>query len=294
MLTVQKLCTPGNVFNPAFPSLPTLFSLTVCPSAASLTRKRLQKQCTAPAKKSWRTKKSAQTIAENEDVQRDNEKLQLIDWKMQWMTFVYFLNMLWKNILWQVYREHLNMNSWEATSGHNKIFDLVKGFKFQVLEVMEVSLCFLCWCCDLLWNTLCWSSWKNHVKTLIQADSMLKQYTMNELLQPFFERTYNATNFIHVWSYMDDYLDVKNSTELGQFFMKSKFFFLYLSGICLIAHITWSLSDNSLTSNLCQSGHWDKALYWCCQIRWVYCWCQKEASQLLQLSPSDWWFQEGW
>jgi hypothetical protein len=41
-------------------------------------------------------------------------------------------------------------------------------------------------------------------------------------LTKFFESKFNAQNYLFVWYYMVDYLDVDHSSDLGRFFMKSK------------------------------------------------------------------------
>lgn len=50
---------------------------------------------------------------------------------------------------------------------------------------------------------------------------MPKQYDTNTLLHAVFTKTFNASTFLHVWNYMDQYVDVDGSSELGKYFMKS-------------------------------------------------------------------------
>lgn len=47
-------------------------------------------------------------------------------------------------------------------------------------------------------------------------------FRTNDLLFPFFEDKYNASNFFFVWGFMDGYVDVEKSSDLGKFFIKSK------------------------------------------------------------------------
>lgn len=93
-------------------------------------------------------------IDEDDSVCQNNEKLYLIDWKIRWMTFIYFFNILWQTILKQMYRKDIDMNSWETTTEHNKIFDFVKSFKHAVLKVMKIlaETCLLL--CDFKSNQL--------------------------------------------------------------------------------------------------------------------------------------------
>lgn len=51
---------------------------------------------------------------------------------------------------------------------------------------------------------------------------MLKIYDFDKLLQTAFNKTYNAVNFLHVWAYMNDYLNFERSSDLSKYFMYSK------------------------------------------------------------------------
>ncbi|SLM39542.1 hypothetical protein LPUS_10111 [Lasallia pustulata] len=84
------------------------------------------------------------------------------------------------------------MDSYEAIIGRVKIFDNVKSYKYE-----------------------------GHMKTCYEHDSMPKQYDTNTLLHAVFTKTFNASTFLHVWNYMDQYVDVDGSSELGKYFMKN-------------------------------------------------------------------------
>lgn len=47
-------------------------------------------------------------------------------------------------------------------------------------------------------------------------------YKTEDLLFPFFNEKYNASNFLYVWYFMDDYVDVEQSSDLGKYFIKSE------------------------------------------------------------------------
>ena len=94
--------------------------------------------------KERRTKKSSRTIdGDNEAVQEDDEKLRLLDCKTRWMTFLYHSNASRDTVLYQVYGEALDMDSYEVITGRAKIFDNVKSYKYEVLKAIEVCLQFI-------------------------------------------------------------------------------------------------------------------------------------------------------
>ena len=47
------------------------------------------------------------------------------------------------------------------------------------------------------------------------------------LLQQHSASTYNVPNLFYVWSYMDGYLDVESSAELGKFYVKNELFLIF-------------------------------------------------------------------
>jgi hypothetical protein len=46
----------------------------------------------------------------------------------------------------------------------------------------------------------------------------------DEDLTGFFNDLFNSSNFLKCWYYMDGYIDVDKSTELGKYFMRSKLY----------------------------------------------------------------------
>lgn len=56
------------------------------------------------------------------------------------MSFIYHSNVFWDVILRQVYREDVDMDSYEAIIGRVKIFDNVKSYKYEVIKAMELCI----------------------------------------------------------------------------------------------------------------------------------------------------------
>ena len=56
----------------------------------------------------------------------------------------------------------------------------------------------------------------------------MKNYDTNALLKNKFNETYNAINFLFVFKYMSDYVDVDKSSNLSKFYMKNELRFFKL------------------------------------------------------------------
>ena len=50
----------------------------------------------------------------------------------------------------------------------------------------------------------------------------MKNYDTNALLKDKFNETYNEINFLFVFKYMSDYVDVDKSSKLNKFYMKDE------------------------------------------------------------------------
>ncbi len=55
----------------------------------------------------------------------------------------------------------------------------------------------------------------------IEKGGMMAGVKDEKLLHDYFCAKYNTENFLSVWGFMDGYLDVENSSELGAYFLKS-------------------------------------------------------------------------
>ena len=56
----------------------------------------------------------------------------------------------------------------------------------------------------------------------IDASPLLRGQTDKAALFTFFSKSFNATNFNFCWYYMNGYIDIDNSTDLGIYYMRSK------------------------------------------------------------------------
>lgn len=51
---------------------------------------------------------------------------------------------------------------------------------------------------------------------------MLNDFETDTLLEKFFAEQFNASNFLYVYKFMDGYVDVDKSSDLGRYYMKGK------------------------------------------------------------------------
>ena len=66
------------------------------------------------------------------------------------------------------------------------------------------------------------SSIQTHILALIKNDSQLSRFESdNDLLESHFVKTFNVINFVYVFKYMNEYLDVDKSSELEKFYMQN-------------------------------------------------------------------------
>ena len=86
-------------------------------------------------KKQRRIKKSATSSTL---IEEDDKKLQLLNRKTRWLSFLFFSNFMWLNVLQDVYEKSIATNSYEVVIERTKIFDLIKEFKHFVLTLMKI------------------------------------------------------------------------------------------------------------------------------------------------------------
>ena len=98
----------------------------------------------------------------------------------------------------------------------------------------------------------------------------MKNYDTNALLKNKFNETYNAINFLFVFKYMSDYVDVDKSSELSKFYTKDEFISQTLRmNISILNKLIldqiymsiWSSkSKNIWISRISESGCWMRGL----------------------------------
>ena len=149
--------------------------------------------------------------------------MRFLNRKIRWMIFLFFLNFMWLNVLREIYEKKLKTESYEYVSNKVKIFDIVKNFKFQIINLMTILHNFYF---DEKWHKS-WSK-KQHVQNLITKNSRTTNYDTNVVLRDFFMKKYSTINFLFVWSYMKKYLNIDESFNFDKFYCESTkaFFFV--------------------------------------------------------------------
>ena len=66
------------------------------------------------------------------------------------------------------------------------------------------------------------NNFQDQIEAMLEADACLKD-THGEEFMACLEKQFNAQNFLDVWYYMKDYVDVEGSSEVGKWYMQSKF-----------------------------------------------------------------------
>ena len=66
------------------------------------------------------------------------------------------------------------------------------------------------------------NNFQDQIEAMLEADACLKD-THGEEFMACLEKQFNAQNFLDVWYYMKDYVDVERSSEVGKWYMQSKF-----------------------------------------------------------------------
>jgi len=87
-------------------------------------------------------------------------------------------------------------------SCRQKVMDNIKSYKKRDLERVEAC------------------------SNLALAEALLQGQTNQATLLKFFADRFNAINFLFCWYYMEHYVDVDASTDLGKYYMLSKFLFV--------------------------------------------------------------------
>ena len=111
--------------------------------------------------------------------------------------------------------EEIDSDSDLFLNARSKIYENIKTYKDQVLARMKIFKSR-----KKLRSSLI-SSIQTHILALIKDDPQLSRFgSDNDLLESHFVKTFNATNFVYVFKYMNEYLDVDKSSELEKFYMQ--------------------------------------------------------------------------
>lgn len=148
-------------------------------------------------------------------MQENDRLLWLLDWKTRWQAFLYFSNFLWLQTLQDVYEKELNADSYDYITGRIKIFNNIKVYKCKVLARMKVRWP---WSFEIAWYWHFIEAYQETSQQKSPSQRVWKPHPSSFI----FVKSYNVINFLFVWHYMNDYVDVERSLKLGQFYMKSK------------------------------------------------------------------------
>ncbi|KAF1816370.1 hypothetical protein P152DRAFT_454635 [Eremomyces bilateralis CBS 781.70] len=128
-----------------------------------------------------------------------SEYIRRLDRVIRWNTFLTHSNINAYNMIDFVTDGKVAVDASEFWILRTKILDNVRTYKNKMLARFEI-----------------------HIKSLIEIEPWIKN--MNEDgLRKRLESKFNAQNFLFVWYYMKDYIDVDNSAPLGKWFMKNMY-----------------------------------------------------------------------
>ena len=111
--------------------------------------------------------------------------------------------------------EKIDSDSDLFLNAKSKIYENIKIYKNQILARMKIFKSRK----KLRFSLI--SSIQTHILAFIKDDPQLSRFESdNDLLKSHFVKTFNVTNFVYVFKYMNEYLNVDKNSELEKFYMQ--------------------------------------------------------------------------